>query len=553
MPQPTPTGPGHAAPGTATTGAFGRDMLFVVGSKLLYLISRLAVPPLVLAHVTLADYGLWTTCFILVSYIGMSASGFAVVYVRYVADYHARQDTAAISRLLSTGIFAMGAFAMLAMTGLWLAMPGLLTLFKVTPAARNTASVLWLGACAVFLLDASVGAFGYVLHGLQRIRNEQQIWICSYLFETVCIVGFLQAGLGVYGLLAAFGLRYAFSIAAAAVLVKRALPGLRLGWRQFDRSCLRIFFGFGTWVQCGGLVGTFLQSVDRVLAGMLIGPAAAAVMELAGKLPSTGASLASSVSMVALPAAARQGALGASHAVLVVYRDAVRITAMLALLMLPPMACLAPLVIAAWLGQRADASALATIMAWVAIGTHLHILSGPASSVFRGLGRISNEYIYHGLRLATLATAVGMLLANGHGQATTALAAALGSAGLVAATAYLAISHRALTGGLAGLPRLYLLPFAAPYLLGLAVMRLAALWPLAPNAGRATALAHLLPIGLLYAALASAASWRWLLTPAERAACLRRLPARQVKNPAASPLPAFAHEAAYQGNPGDKQ
>ncbi|MDR3384995.1 hypothetical protein, partial [Cupriavidus basilensis] len=68
-----------------------------------------------------------------------------------------------------------------------------------------------------------------------------------------------------------------------------------------------------------------------------------------------------------------------------------------------------------------------------------------------------------------------------------------------------------------------------------------------------TALAHVLPIGVIYAALASAPCWRWLLTPAERAACLRRLPARQVKNPAASPLPAFAHEAAYQGNPGDKQ
>ena len=505
------------------SAALSHDMLFVVFSKLLYLITRLAVPPIVLAHVGLADYGLWTTCFILVSYIGMSASGFAVVYVRFVAEYHVKQDHLAISRLLSTGFITMGVLAMVLILALWLAMPRLLELFNVAPQARETATVLWLGACAIFLFDASIGAYGYVLHGLQRIRREQQIWVVAYLLETGLIVLFLRFGMGIYALLAAFAVRYVFSIGASAIAVRQTLPQLHLGLRYFDRRCLRIFFGFGTWVQVGGLLGTFLQSIDRMMAGLMMGPAATALMDLASKLPSTGASLASSVSMVALPAAARQGALGADSKLLAVYTDSVRMTAWLAGMILPPLACFAPLVITAWLGTRTDTMVLAAILSWSAVTTHLHIMTGPASSVFRGLGRITNEYIYHGLRLVTLGVGLSVLW-FAMPWSPVNLATALGISGLMAAAAYLLISHRQLTHSWAGLGSLYFGPFALPYLLALVALLLIQWWALPKESGRLGALLHLTPAVLLYALLAMAAAWLWVLTPAQRQAVRQRLP-----------------------------
>ncbi|WP_176049700.1 oligosaccharide flippase family protein [Burkholderia sp. BCC1644] len=516
MTSPTPARAGARDP------SLGHDMLFVVFSKVLYLAVRLAIPPLVLAHVGLAEYGLWTTCFILVSYIGMSASGFAVVYVRFVAQYHAQGDVRAISRLLSTGIVTMGTAAIVLLAALWLGMPHLLALFKVAPASRPTAAWLWFGACAIFLLDASVGAFSYVLHGLQRIRREQQIWIAAYVLETACIALFLHAGMGVYGLLVAFGVRYVFSIAAAAIVVRVALPGLRIGVGQFDRRCLRIFFGFGTGVQIGGLISTFLQSADRMIAGLTMGPAAAAIMDLAGKLPATGASLASSVSMVALPAAARQGALGADASLLGVYERSVRMTAWLSAMVLPPLACLSPLVVAAWLGPRADAPALATILTCVALYTHLHVLTGPASSVYRGLGKLSNEYVYHALRLTGLAlgpVALSVTVAISPVQ----LARALAVSGMSAASLYLIVSHRRLAGDIRGMVRLYVLPYGLPYAAAAAVGALAQQWPLPAHASRFAALVHLAPAGLLYTVAACAIAWRWMLCAEQRSACVARL------------------------------
>jgi O-antigen/teichoic acid export membrane protein len=487
----------------------GHDMIFVLFSRLLYLLTRLAVPPLVLAHVGLTAYGMWTTCFILISYIGMSASGFAVVYVRFVAIYHARGDVPAISRLLSTGTLAMGTLASGLLGVLWFAMPTVMNVFNVIQMERETVGRLWFGACAIFLLDASIGVYGYVLHGLQKIRRERQIWIVAYLLETVCIILFLHLGLGLYGMLAAFAVRYTFSISAAALVVRRALPGLSIGPCHFDWACLRLFFGFGSWVQVGGLISIAMQSADRIIAGLAMGPTAAAIMDLGGKLPSTSASLSSSVSMVAFPEAA-----------LSIYADCVRMTACLASMTLPPLACLAPLVISVWLGPRADAATLGTIMSWVAVSTHLHLLTAPASSVFRGLGKIGNEYVYHGLRITALVAGTVVLWLRAPLQPAL-LASVLGTCTLVSAALYLIVSHRRLTRSFGGLVRLYMLPFLAPYALGLVTAYIASSWPLAPQPSRSLSLMHLASAILVYTGAMMYLSWWLILDGRQRHACRR--------------------------------
>ena len=144
-------------------------MLYGLGGKLLYAATRVALPPLVLAHVGLAEYGLWAACFVLVGYVGMAASGFTLVYLRRTALHHAQGDVAAIGRLLSTGMLVMGALTGALLGALWLGLPALLDLFRVDAAQRALASWLWMGTLAVFLADMS----GDGLTDLVRIRNAE--------------------------------------------------------------------------------------------------------------------------------------------------------------------------------------------------------------------------------------------------------------------------------------------------------------------------------------------------------------------------------------------
>ncbi len=270
-----------AAPHADAAGNAGVAML----AKALYLVTRLCVPPLVLAHITLAEYGLWTACFVLIMYVGLTDVGFSNVYVRFTARYHAEGDVGGVNRLLSTGVIMLSVMALFVLAGVWLSLPLVLDFLKIDAIYREKASVLVLGTTGMFLLDLTLGAYCYLLHGLQRIKEEQKIAIAGYLLELVLIFAFLRAGFGVYALLMAFVLRYSWSLLSFMRLAHRFLPGLQIRPRHFDKSMLRHFFGFGATVQASALLGTALFSIDRLLYPPFAPPFARNTEKSAGRVP----------------------------------------------------------------------------------------------------------------------------------------------------------------------------------------------------------------------------------------------------------------------------
>jgi len=509
--------PGTDPPARGSAG----DMLFGMGSKILYAVTRVGLPPLALAHMGLAEYGLWSACFVLVGYIGMAASGFTLVYLRTTAQHHAKSDIPAIGRLLSTGILSMGTLATLLLGGLWLGLPWLLNFFHVEPDQQPLATDLWLGAVAVFLADMSLGAFANVLHAIGRLRQEQQVWMAAFLVEAALIVGFLSLGWGVRGLLAAFAGRYLFSASMNAWLAFRALPGLRLSFASFDPSLLRLFFGFGAGMQISGLIATALHSADRMFASALLGPESTALVDLAAKLPVTAGALSSGASSVAESASARHEAHGEHQALRAVYLDATRITVASLALSMPFLACFSAPRAMAWLGNgRTDAQILVVpLMAMLAVGMHLHMLTGPANAVNRGLGRLIADYTYHGMRILTLAIGVGVWYAWGV-STTPTLVAAIALAQCTSAIAYLAYSHRQLNGSWEGMGARMAVPTAAAYALAWSIQ---AVLPLSAGTGRASALLTLIVLSLIWFPAAATLLGALLLTPAERASLRSRV------------------------------
>jgi len=489
-----------------------QDMVFAMGSKALYAVSRVALPPLTLSYVGLSEYGLWATCFVIVSYLGMTASGFALVYLRKTAQFVTAGDTPAVSRLLSTGIFTMALVASALLALLWFVLPGLLQFFQVAAEQRPLATQLWMGACAVFLADMSLGAFASVLHALNRVRQEQTVWIISYLFETACIVIMLLAGWGIFSLLAAFGLRYLFACVANGVLVFRALPGLRIRPGCFDRSLLAAFFGTGVVMQLSGLLATALHSADKVIAGSVLGPQATAVFDLATKLPITAASAPSGVSGVAIGAAARADARGDHQGVREVFADASGMTVLTLGLMLPFMAAFAPLLTQAWLGSTSTQQQVAPVMAVLCVGLAWHMMTGPASAICRGMGQLGAEFVYHGLRVACFGAAAMSWLVWGRGE-LIALAVALASAQCLAASAYLLWSWRRVTGALQGAWQALFRPMLAALAVAWALQ---AAWPWPSAVDRWGALLSLAGAGTCWLILFGLTAWALMLSPSVR-------------------------------------
>ena len=280
----SPDARGSASATRSPEPSLARNVASSVGAKLLYLVSRVFLPPLTLAYVSLEEYGIWATCFILIGYIGMTAFGVSNVYIRYVAQYQAEGQSERINHLVTTGVSVVSALGLTLLLALWLFLPTIIDAFSISAAARETAFVLIFATAAIFVVDLSWGAFAYVLHGLQRIYEHNLVWVTSFLLETALIVAFLLMGWGIYALLVAFAIRYVVSIAGSAWLCFRYLPDLSLRPKYFDRSVVKLFVSYGGVVQIAGFLGMLQRSIEKVIAGVFMDVRATGLFDVGQKL-----------------------------------------------------------------------------------------------------------------------------------------------------------------------------------------------------------------------------------------------------------------------------
>jgi len=389
------------------TDRIGTNAATQMGARILYMLTRLAVPPAVLSQVSLEEYGIWSICFIVISYLGMSAFGISNVYIRQVAHINATGGLERINQLLSTGL-ALTLPTVAALMGLlWFLVPWVVQTFAIEPALADTASFLILGTALVFCLDLSFGAFAYIMHGLQLIARHTAIWTFSFLVEIVLIMLFLQAGWGIYSLLLAFAARYAISISLSAYACFCALPGLRIHPRLIRRSMIRQFTGFGAIVQLTGILSILLNSVEKMVAGAFLGVQATGLFEIGQKLPIMGSQITSSLNAVFLPAAAHLHSSAQKETLLHLYVKGSRYVSLLNGYIMGFLASFAPYLLYVWLGDTHDLADAAFLMALFTLPNHLNVLTGPGSAMHRGSGRPGRELRYPVVQAAIAAVALG--------------------------------------------------------------------------------------------------------------------------------------------------
>lgn len=483
-----------------------RNIFSSVGAKVLYLGTRFFLPPLILAFVTLEEYGIWALCFILIGYLGMSAFGVSNVYIRYVAEYHARDERHRIGDLLSTGLTVVSALGVLILIALWFALPGVIAAFSVSPELETTAFVLLFGTAAIFVLELSWGAFAYVLTGLQRIVQQNAVWVASFMLETVLIVVFLVAGFGVYGLLYAFALRYLLSICINVWLCFRAVPGLRISPLRFRREYLGLFYRYGGIVQLSGLLGMFLRSIEKVIAGLFVNIQATGLFDVAQKFPVMATSIPSSMNAVFLPATSYMHTQERREELVGLYLNGARYVNLVTGFIMGFLAAFAAPLIIAWLGPKPEYALAPLILAVFTLPFQLNVLTGPATNIFRGMGIPARELLYPLVQLALVILLVGFgFLWFGIGVVVIAVTVAL--AMILSAVFYIGYTNRFLGLAQREFVRHALLPGLWPYLTGFGLYLLFLPWIQAVQEDRWQSALLILVAGAAYSVLQAGLLW----------------------------------------------
>jgi O-antigen/teichoic acid export membrane protein len=514
--------PGTSVDRDETHARLSRNVVSSVGAKILYLATRFSLPPIILASITLEEYGLWALAFILIAYLGMGAFGVSNVYIRYVAQYQATGQTDRIGDLLSTGLVLVSILAAVTLIALWFGLPTMLTWFSVPEDLRSTAFVLLFGTVAVFMLDLSLGAFVYVLTGLQKIVLQNRIWIASFLLETLLVVTFMLTGLGVLGLLYAFALRYALSISLSVWMCFRNLPGLRLSPTRFNREHLRLYICFGGILQISGLLGMFLRSVEKLIAGLFINVQAVGLFDVAQKFPVMATSIPSSINAAYLPAVTQMHVQGRHQEFTGFYLGGARQINLLTGFIMGFMAAFAAPLITAWLGPNPDFALAPLVLACFTLPFQLNVVTGAATNVYRGMGQPVRELLYPVSQLLLVVVLVGAGFSF-FGVDLRVIVVAVAGAMILSALFYFVFTNRFLGIRQRVFLRQVLLPGLVPYLTGFGLLLLITPWITSVADDRLGSLAVVLAGGLAYVTAQSALLWYLQLTDTERAFLRSRL------------------------------
>ena len=155
----------------------------------------------------------------------------------------------------------------------------------------------------IFLSAIALNGFGDVLAGSQEIAATQWFLIMGIVAEFGAILWLVGAGRGIRGLAEAYLIRVLFTDGLTIWWTWKKLKWLRISLRLVRRESIRYVLHFGGLVQFQSMLSIFLASVERVVGLMVIGDAAAGLLDVAKKWPTSFSTVPMAFFAALLPAA----------------------------------------------------------------------------------------------------------------------------------------------------------------------------------------------------------------------------------------------------------
>jgi len=498
---------------------FGRNVGATIFTRVVNMARGVLVVPFLLRHLGLEAYGIWTTIFILVSYVGLTTLGLSNVYIKYVAEFHARREYERANALLSTGLcitvpLCASLFAACYFCWDWYA--PWLHLPPQHAADGKEAVLIVLG---VFLSSIALNAFGDILAGVQQIAATQMFLSFSIVVEFGLIVWLVGSGRGIRGLAEAYMARVVLNDVLTIWWSWRQLKWMRISPRLVRREAIGYVVHFGGVVQVQTILDIFLSSVERLIGLTLVGASAAGLMDVAKKWPSAYSTVPMAFFGAMLPATAHVDA--ASHAsermdnLRGLYLSSARFSNLCTAAFVALTVFWSHAILFVWLGPELPMrQTLTTLFVVFSLALQFHMLTGPGTSLLRGMGRVYEEFTYTIPNLLLLGVTLPVAWWIQKSWTALGIGSAVAVATAIAACFLLVRVHYVIELPMKSFFSLVLAPSLVPF-----AMAAVLAWPVAwavPLLGRWMGAFALLLAGLLYLAGSATILYGWVFSPAER-------------------------------------
>lgn len=363
--------------------------------------------PLILHKIGVAGYGTWAVFLAVNGLTSLADLGLFGTLSKFVAEYYARRDFAALARLLNSGLCLFLLVNLVLGSALWAASPLLVSkLFGGSTVPRHDLIVLLRCFTAVIAANILSQVFASVTTGLQRLDLTNMTSAANVVMSAFFGGFLLLRGWGLPGLVYGYIAAGILTVISYLIIVRRLLPQIALNPLRFDKAEARKMLGYSLQLYVTQAAVAVHNQVEKVFLAMMVGVGAVGWYDIASDVALKVRGMIGLILTPVLPAASELDALGDESRMRELYYRAHKYLALFGVPVVCYVVAISNRFVELWLGPNLRMIALP--LSILLIASFVNLTSGPGYLILAGSG-----YLKLGIQSAALGMIVNVVLSLG--------------------------------------------------------------------------------------------------------------------------------------------
>jgi O-antigen/teichoic acid export membrane protein len=218
--------------------AISKSTILGIAASATQVLTRLVTVPIVIHHLGLGGYGIWSIIMTTVTYMRFGTAGIKSAFQKYVAEATGNGDFETASKLVSTGSIAILVISVAGLIPIALLSSGLAKASGVPPEFLSQAA----GSITILALILTIANFGAayeaIVMGGHRIDLTRRFNIVTTVLEAVVIVILLHFGYGLLAMAVVMGTSELVYIFSCYLASKQIVPEIRIRLSYFTTKAI---------------------------------------------------------------------------------------------------------------------------------------------------------------------------------------------------------------------------------------------------------------------------------------------------------------------------
>jgi O-antigen/teichoic acid export membrane protein len=349
----------------------------------LTILYALFITPIVIRALNTDLYGVWSFLNGLLAYSSLFYVGLGAAFIKYLSQYRALGDRAAIDRLASVVLVLYTGIGLLCLVLFIVIAPYVPSMLaqplSASDSRETVIACMLLGARLLFMFVATV--FSGVLIAEERITTVSSVTIAAILARSIVVPLTLRYPSPLITLALIISASSGFEAIALVIAAKRSVPQLRVRPVRPRRQELGLLYGFGIRAFFIDLAAWLINYTDNVVIGVIIGADGVALYSLPLQLVTYGRVVVQGLISALLPRLSAYAAEGDRASLASAYLRVTRLTNYIAALIALELLTRGIPFLRLWVGNR-FADGVFPILACLSVAGFCQALSTQAAVPF---------------------------------------------------------------------------------------------------------------------------------------------------------------------------